>query len=74
VVEARAVGGVQLGDDLLVVGERHRHLDARFALELRHHVGRRVVGPRDQAQFFAIRVTTAGAQRQQQSQQRQADR
>ena len=59
-VEARATRGAQLGDHLLVVRERHQHLDASLLLEERDDIGRGVVGPGDEAQLGVIRSLRTG--------------
>ncbi len=51
-IEAAAAGGAQLGDHLLVVRQRHLHVDAGLGLEhVDHRVGR-VTAPGEQAQGF----------------------
>jgi hypothetical protein len=59
-VEAGATGGAQLGDHLLVVGQRDLDGVAGFLLELRLHLGRHVVGPGQQAQDFFLGQGGAG--------------
>ena len=53
-VEPGATGGAQLGDHLLVVRERHLHLDAGLRPKLRDELRRHVVRPADDAQHLAI--------------------
>src|SRR5438552_13644101 len=53
-VKTGATGGAQLGDHLLIVGERNLNLDTGFVPELGDDLRGYVVGPGDDLQYLGL--------------------